>query len=142
MMYKSILGIGTAVLLSGCELGDFGGVGRNAVFDAQSVDEVLALGGVLLTEEDIINAFAGQSMVEPNEAWTWDINEDNTHHARADDGEWADAPGGQWQIVDNQFCRENEDLPLKCSDVYQIGKYYRFTETDGSLALWTVAQKS
>ena len=141
-MNKVFLGIGAAVFLSGCVLDEIGGVGRNAVFDAQSVDEIVALGGVKLAEEDIIDAFAGQRMVEPNEAWTWDINEDNTHHAYADNGEWADAPGGLWQVVNDQFCRENEDLALKCSDVYQVGKHYRFTESDGSLALWTVVQGS
>ena len=139
-MNKIIVGIGAAAVLSGCVLDEIGGVNRNAVFGAQSVDEVMGLGGVRLTEEGLVAAFAGKTMVEPNEAWTWDIRADNTHHARADNGEWADAPGGQWQIVNDQFCRENEDLALRCSDVYQIGKFYRFTEADGSLALWTVTE--
>ena len=132
--------LAASVLLSGCLLQSVGAVNKQAVFGANSVDEVIALGGVRLTEIDLIDALSGQVMVEPNEAWTWEINADNTHHAYADNGEWADAPGGQWQIVNDQFCRENEDLALKCSDVYQIGPFYRFTETDGSLALWTVTR--
>ena len=139
---KPFLVLAASTVLSGCVLDDIGigGVGRNAVFDAQSVDEIVALGGIAMTDEMMLSAFSGQNMIEPNEAWTWEIREDGTQTAYDDNGVWADAPGGQWQVVNNQFCRENEDLPLKCSDVYQIGRYYRFTETDGSLALWTVTQ--
>lgn len=139
-MKQVTLGLISAIGLSGCVLDEIGGVSRGAVYDARSVDEVIALGGVRLTEAEIVDAFAGQDLIEPNEAWTWTINEDYTHHAADDNGEWADAPGGIWQIVNDQFCRENEELALKCSDVYQIGKFYRFTETDGSLAVWTVTQ--
>ena len=147
---RTFITFAAAVAISGCTLDDLGnatgiGPGRispETVFAAQTPDELVALGAVRLTEEDIIDAVAGQTLIEPNEAWSWSINEDGTQFARADNGEWADAPGGQWQVVGNQFCRENEDLALKCSDVFQIGPYLRFSEPDGNLAVWTVTQSA
>lgn len=139
---KSLLALGSVAVLSGCVLDDIGvgGVGRQAVFGAQSVDKVVALGGVLMREDELRAAFVGQKLVEPNEAWTWEINEDGTQTAYDNAGDWADAPGGQWQIVNHRFCRENDEVPLRCSDVYQVGRYYRFTEEDGTLSLWTVTR--
>lgn len=141
---KAFLGLCAVTLVSGCVLDELGvGPGRvspDAVYAAQSVDELIALGAMRLNDDGIRADLSGKQMVEPNEAWTWDINADGTHHAYDNGGEWADAPGGQWQVVAGQFCRENEDLALKCSDVYRVGPFYRFTEDDGSLALWTVRE--
>jgi len=135
---RIVAGLMVAALVGGCTLEGFGGVSRNAVFGAASTDALIALGAERLDEAAITAELAGRSFVEPNEGWIWEINADGTQSARAADSEWADAPGGQWQVVDGRFCRENEDLPLKCSEVWKVGPYYRFTEPDGSLAVWTI----
>ena len=112
------------VALSACAVGDLGfGVSRQAIFSADTPDELVALGGVRLIDEAITVSLSGGSFVEPNENWIWEINADGTHHARDADGDWADPPGGLWHVVDGMFCRENEDLALKCSEVYKIGPY-------------------
>ncbi len=138
-MKKSLAFLAAALLLSACDIGDLGfGVSRQAIFSADTPDDLIALGGVRLIDEAITASVSGVSFVEPNEDWISEINADGTHHARDAGGEWADPPGGLWHVVDGMFCRENEDLALKCSEDYKIGPYYRLTEPDGRLALWTI----
>lgn len=139
---RALLTLGAgAVLLAGCTLQDLGfGASRQAVFGAATTLELADLGAVRLDSIALASTFSGGTFVEPNEDWIWEINADGTHHARAGDNSWADAPGGQWDIADDTFCRENEDLERKCSEVWQIGPYYRFTEPDGQLAVWTITQ--
>ena len=131
--------VAVSAVLSGCTLADLGsGVNRRAVSAASTPQELVDMGAVRLDEAGIMADMSGRTFVEPNQAWVWQINADGTQGARAGDGEWEDGPGGRWQVVDNKFCRENDDLALKCSDIYKIGPYYRFTEPDGNLALWTI----
>ena len=142
-MNKLIAMSAAAVTLAGCVVGDLPfGVTRAQIFEANTPQELIELGGVQVMGHEIEVIFPGLTFVEPNENWTWDINADGTHHARDNDGEWADAEGGTWQVVENEFCRENEDLALKCSEVYRAGPYYRLTEPDGRLALWTMTPKA
>ena len=123
-MKNSLAFLAAPLLLSACAVGDLGfGVSRQAIFSADTPDELVALGGVRLIDEAITVSLSGGSFVEPNENWIWEINADGTHHARDADGDWADPPGGLWHVVDGMFCRENEDLALKCSEVYKIGPY-------------------
>ena len=137
---RAITALCAAAMVSGCVLDELSFINPENIYAAESTDELVALGAVKLAELDILDALSGQRLVEPNEAWNWDINADGTQTAAAQDGTWADAPGGTWQVISDQFCRENEDLSLKCSDVYQVGSYFRFTEPDGSLAVWTVTK--
>ena len=146
-MHRISLILAAGLGLAACEGVDFDNpfaqtfgveVNRADVIAASSALDLEDLGGFALTGEEIEANLSGTRLVEEDQFWSWDIRSDGTHGAQADNLEWADVPG-QWQIASGQFCRENEDLALKCSDVYKIGPYYRFTEPDGSLAPWTVA---
>ncbi|MEM8631764.1 MAG: hypothetical protein AAGF74_11035 [Pseudomonadota bacterium] len=130
-----------AVALSGCMMD--GLVGRSspdAAFSATSTDELVSLGAVRLEDQAIIAQLSGITLVEPEQGWTWHIRADGTQAAQADDGTWADS-NGSWEVADGKFCRQNEDIEQRCSEVYQLGQYYRFTLPDGSLDNWTVTQK-
>ena len=139
-MIRALGGIAAAtVLLSGC-LGDGIGVNRRAVFGAVTPGQILEMGGERLDGAAISAEFSGATLVEPNQGWVWQVGSDGSQHAHAKDNAWADAPGGTWEDRDGRFCRTNPDIAQRCSEVYKVGPYYRLTEDDGNLALWTVTQ--
>lgn len=141
---KRILLIGaSAVALAGCEGGDFFGLGTptSPAFAVTSTTELIALGAIRLEDDALTQELSGATLFEPEQGWTWEIREDGTQSASADDGSWEDSPG-TWEISNGQFCRENEDITRRCSEVYRLGDYYRFTLPDGALANWTVARAS
>jgi hypothetical protein len=106
------------------------------VKDAATVEEFIALGGRLMTAEEFRDRVVGRELDEGS--WTWYINPDGTHSARADDGSWQDS-GGRWELRGNQYCRNGGDGgEMGCGDIYEIGGYLRMGDDDGVLAGWTV----
>ena len=102
-----------------------------------TVSEFLSLGARQLSGDEIRAELVGQTLDEGG--WTWDINEDGTAPARADDLSWI-VPS-TWYISGNQYCRDNDgETSTRCSNVYELDGVYRFSETDDPEALngWSV----
>ena len=137
---RILIGMAAVAALSGCMLNEMGGVSRQKVSGAVSKYDLVDMGAQQLSGEEITVALSGKTFVEPNEGWIWEISTDGKQQARAKDGSWADDPDGTWEVSDGQFCRKNADIKTRCSDVYRIGPYYRMTEADGSLAVWTITE--
>ncbi|CUH80901.1 hypothetical protein TRM7557_03130 [Tritonibacter multivorans] len=110
-------------------------VSRDAILAATTASELLALGARRLNGPDIRAELVGQKLSEGS--WTWNINSDGTANSAAADGTWEST--SVWDIVGNQYCRQGEDAPRKCSDVYEQDGIYRFSETESELAGWAVS---
>ena len=102
-----------------------------------TVSEFLSLGARQLSGDEIRAELVGQTLDEGG--WTWDINEDGTAPARADDLSWI-VPS-TWYISGNQYCRDNDgETATRCSNVYELDGVYRFSESDDPEVLsgWSV----
>lgn len=125
----TILGIGLAACQTTTD-GATGSVSRDAVLDAGTPSQLRALGARPLSGSDIQSELIGQTLDEGS--WTWNINSDGTASSRADNGSWTSS--STWDISGNQFCRQSDSLPRKCSDVFELGGIYRFSDTSSELA--------
>ena len=111
--------------------------GQDAARNASTVSEFVSLGARQLSGDEIRAELVGQTLDEGG--WTWDINEDGTAPARADDLSWI-VPS-TWNISDNQYCRDNSgETETRCSNVYELDGVYRFSESDDPEVLsgWSV----
>lgn len=112
-------------------------VDRDAALSATTPTQLTALGARKLGAADFNSELVGKTLDEAGKSnWTWNINSDGTSSSRADDGSWETS--STWDLSGNQYCRQSADNPRKCSDVYELGGIYRFTEAPGELAGWAV----
>lgn len=111
-----------------------------ASFAAASTEaELLAMGGQKLTADGITQEVIGRSFNDIEGGWTWNILADGSQNSTATDGSWS-VDVVRWTITGDQFCRARPGDAPKCSDIYQLGDVFRWSEGDG-LANWAVMRQ-
>ena len=111
-------------------------VSEEAVRSAATVSDISALGGAKLSQAEFLKRVVGRKLDEGS--WTWTIRKDGSAHSEADDKSWSD--DGPWSFKDGKYCRKVEKRE-KCSEVWAVGSYLRFTDKGEKLAGWTVRVK-
>ena len=112
-------------------------VSLEAVQEVNTGAEILAMGGRKLSENEIHSTLVGKTLDEGS--WTWSILENGKARSSANDGSWSSETN--WYIKNDQYCRESPDFPRKCSDVYELSGFIRFSEVGDQLSSWTVQEK-
>ena len=115
-------------------------VSQDAIRDANTIPELLFLGGHQLSGDQLRSELVDRTLVA--DGWTWDINSDGTASMRADDGSWTIA--STWHISGNQYCdMTTRESTASCSDVYALAGIYRFSLPDapGFLSSWAATVK-
>ena len=106
---------------------------------AATVADLKALGATKLDAAGITQEVAGQNFEEVGGRWIWNILADGSQNSAATDGSWSE-DRVRWTITSDQYCRAAPGNMPKCSDVYQLGDLFRWTEDDG-LAEWSVIRQ-
>ncbi|KIC41003.1 hypothetical protein RA28_21775 [Ruegeria sp. ANG-S4] len=95
------------------------------------------MGARKLNANDFRSELVGKTLDEAGASgWTWTIHGNGTSNSSADDGSWETS--SVWEMSGDQYCRQTGNNPRKCSDVYELGGIYRFTEKPEELAGWAV----
>ncbi|MEX0328324.1 MAG: hypothetical protein AB3N07_06335 [Ruegeria sp.] len=90
-----------------------------------------------MNANDFRSELVGKTLDEAGASgWTWTINGNGTSNSSADDGSWETS--SVWEMSGDHYCRQTGNNPRKCSDVYELGGIYRFTEKPEELAGWAV----
>ena len=131
----AILSLGLAACQTTPDSASSSVVSRAAIANAGSPSELLSMGARKLSASDIRSELVGQKLDEGG--WTWNINGDGTGSSRSNDGSWTST--STWDISGDQYCRQGEDFPRKCSDIYELGGIFRFSDTADTLAGWSVS---
>ncbi|MEO0992082.1 MAG: hypothetical protein AAFX00_14205 [Pseudomonadota bacterium] len=125
-MHRKLLVTAAVLGLTACEQFGLQSQADDPAFDVTSTNEILTLGGFRLEDDAILAQLSGANLVEERRGWTWEIRENGTQLVRADDGSWAESEG-TWEVADGMLCRKTDEIELSCSEVWQLGDYYRFT---------------
>lgn len=100
-----------------------------------TVKDMLKAGGQKLTAKEVMAELVNKPLVDALGTWTWNILPDGTQKSAAADKTWTDV--GKWGMKGDQYCRKSaKAATFKCSDVYRIGDFYKFTDAKDKFPDW------